>query len=187
MMRSVFRRHSEVAGVRLFGSRAKGTHTSRSDVDLALFGTISPLRAQAVASELDDLPLPYKFDVQVFEGIQADALKDHIRRVGIPLYPNIDPQLQEAEGGDSAEAIEACFRDILTECTDTFSTLREASPERLRALVTLALQEANGSYKEVARLFHVSTAEYRRFMDLLRRKGCVIDFRPFRKMPVPVS
>src|SRR5438105_12081008 len=87
IMRSVFRRHSEAVEVRLFGSRAKGTYTSRSDVDLALFGTITLLQAQAIASELDDLPLAYKYDVQVFEAIKTDTLRDHIRRVGVSLYP----------------------------------------------------------------------------------------------------
>jgi len=32
MLRAVFRRHPEIASATLFGSRAKGTHTERSDV-----------------------------------------------------------------------------------------------------------------------------------------------------------
>ena len=122
----------------------------------------------------------------MFEEIQVGALRDHIRRHGIPLYPDVDPRLESGDGEDSAEDIEACFREILTGRKDMFSTLREVSRETLRALITLALKEANGSYKDVACRFHVSAGEYSRFMDLLRRKGCNIDFRPFRKMPVQV-
>jgi predicted nucleotidyltransferase len=33
---SVFRRHPEISQVKIFGSRAKGTHQRSSDVDLAV-------------------------------------------------------------------------------------------------------------------------------------------------------
>lgn len=187
MMRSVFRHHPEVTEVRLFGSRAKGAHTSRSDIDLALFGHVTPLQGQAIASELDDLPLPYKYDIQVFEYIKTDALRDHIKRVAIALYPDIAPQLRPAEEACSAEDIEACFQDLIEGHKNPWPALRDVSPDELRALITLALRETNGSYDEVARLFHVGTGEYRRFMDLLRRRGCHIDFRPFRKTPMRAS
>jgi len=84
MITGVFLRHPEVSAVRLFGSRAKGTHTARSDVDLALWG-VDALRAEAVASELDDLPLPYHFDVVPFDLIKQDSLREHIERVGMSL------------------------------------------------------------------------------------------------------
>ena len=57
LLRSVFRRHPEITEVRLFGSRAKGTHSFRSDIDLAIWGNVGRLQAQAIAAELDDLPL----------------------------------------------------------------------------------------------------------------------------------
>ena len=38
LVRSVLRQHPEIECATLFGSRAKGTHTPRSDVDLALAG-----------------------------------------------------------------------------------------------------------------------------------------------------
>ena len=86
LLRSVFRRHSEISAVKIFGSRAKGTHTPRSDVDLALWGELNDLQAEQIAAELDELPLPYRYDVQRFEGVQLDPLRDHIERVGIPIY-----------------------------------------------------------------------------------------------------
>lgn len=87
MITSVFRRHAEIASVRLFGSRAKGTHTPRSDVDLAVWGDVDTIRAEAIAAELDELPLPYRFEVKAFAQIELPALREHIDRVGIPLYP----------------------------------------------------------------------------------------------------
>ncbi len=87
LIAQVFRRHPEVLSVRLFGSRAKGTHTPRSDVDLAIWGEVDGLAAEAIAAELDELPLPYHFDVKPFESIKLEALREHIQRVGLPVYP----------------------------------------------------------------------------------------------------
>ena len=87
MVRSVFRLHPEVTTATLFGSRAKGTHSDRSDVDLVVAGAVEPLRAEAIASELDELPLPYRFEVQSLDYIQHRPLLEHIKRVGILIYP----------------------------------------------------------------------------------------------------
>jgi len=82
----VFRHHPEIASVVLFGSRAKGTSQDHSDVDLAIEGDVTPLQAEAIAGELDDLTLPYRFDVQPLARIRHQPLRDHINRVGICLY-----------------------------------------------------------------------------------------------------
>jgi predicted nucleotidyltransferase len=87
MVRAVFRQHPEVQSATLFGSRAKGTHSDRSDVDLVVAGDVEPLRAEAIASELDELPLPYRFEVQPLEHIHYRPLLEHIKRVGIRIYP----------------------------------------------------------------------------------------------------
>ncbi len=87
LVRSVFRFHPEVTSATLFGSRAKGTHSDRSDVDLVLTGDVEPIRAEAIASELDELPLPYRFDVQPLAHIHHQPLIEHIKRVGIQIYP----------------------------------------------------------------------------------------------------
>lgn len=87
MVRQVFQQHPEVISATLFGSRAKGTHSERSDVDLAVTGDIEPLRAEAIAAELDELPLPYQFDVLPLNYVHDQPLLDHIERVGIVIYP----------------------------------------------------------------------------------------------------
>ena len=87
MVRSVFQLHPEVESATLFGSRAKGTHNDRSDVDLVVAGDIEPLRAESIASELDELPLPYRFEVQPLAHIHYLPLLEHIKRVGIRIYP----------------------------------------------------------------------------------------------------
>jgi predicted nucleotidyltransferase len=101
LVRRVFRRHPEISSVRIFGSRAKGTHTPRSDVDLALWGDVDPLRAEAIAAELDELPLPYRFDVQAFESIRFQPLREHIERVGVVVYE----KTPSADQGADARAL----------------------------------------------------------------------------------
>ena len=63
LVRSVLARHPEVGEARLFGSRALMRHRPESDVDLALYGAVDEALANRIAGELDELPLPYTFDV----------------------------------------------------------------------------------------------------------------------------
>lgn len=86
LVRDVFRRHPAVSAAILFGSRAKGTHAACSDVDLAVVGDVTPLEAEAIAGELEELPLPYRFDVQPLARISHPPLREHIDRVGICIY-----------------------------------------------------------------------------------------------------
>lgn len=85
MIRGVLRRHQGIGKAVLFGSRAKGTASPASDVDIALLGVDDPLLAEAVASELEELPLPYRFDVKALEAIRYAPLREHIDRVGIEI------------------------------------------------------------------------------------------------------
>ena len=91
LMRAVFSHSPRVAEVVLYGSRAKGTFRPESDVDLALIGVDDDLQAEAVAEELDELPLPYRFDVKALETIKHEPLRDHIARVGLSLYRRAMP------------------------------------------------------------------------------------------------
>ena len=90
---SVLRRHPQIAKAVLYGSRAKGTQRPESDIDLTLFGDVDPMGAERVASELEELPLPYRFDVSSYAAIRSEALLDHIHRVGVVVYES-DPVLE---------------------------------------------------------------------------------------------
>jgi len=65
-----------------FCSRAKGSHTPASDINLVLWG-VDALKAESIASELDELTLPYHFDVKSFESIRQDSHRDYVQRKGI--------------------------------------------------------------------------------------------------------
>ncbi len=70
----------------LFGSRAMGNFRTGSDIDLAVIGLETNLKVQQIADELDELPLPYKFDVKAMDQVKYQPLRDHIQRAGIILY-----------------------------------------------------------------------------------------------------
>ena len=97
LLRRVFRRHPEIKVVKLFGSRAKGTHSPCSDIDLALWGEVDALRAATIAAELDDLPLPYQYDVKPFHLIKLRPLREHIERVGVTVYPDEKSEVSHRE------------------------------------------------------------------------------------------
>lgn len=70
----------------LFGSRAKGTFSRGSDVDLAVKGC-SETEVIAVSATLnEEVPLPYFFDVVACERISSPDLLEHIHRVGVIIY-----------------------------------------------------------------------------------------------------
>ncbi len=85
-IRSVFAAHPEIQEIILFGSRAKGTFRPESDIDLAVRGIADTRAVEALASELDELPLPFLFDVKSLDAIENRALREHIERVGKSIY-----------------------------------------------------------------------------------------------------
>ena len=88
LIRGVFRRHSEVCEVKIFGSRATGHFEKKSDVDLVLWGALDQALVARIMGELDELPLPYTFDVKAYESIKHEPLKRHIDEFGKTLYCN---------------------------------------------------------------------------------------------------
>jgi predicted nucleotidyltransferase len=85
-LRSVFARHPKIEEVVLFGSRAKGNYRPESDIDLAVRGIADEHEVEALANELDELPLPFLFDVKSLDAIRNPALLEHVRRVGKAIY-----------------------------------------------------------------------------------------------------
>lgn len=83
----VFASHKEIDEVILYGSRAKGTQKPYSDIDITILGdNLNLSLLQKIEIELDDLFLPYKFDVSLYSSIDNTDLVEHINRVGQTLY-----------------------------------------------------------------------------------------------------
>lgn len=89
-MQQVFAQFSNLEQVIVFGSRAKGNYKEGSDIDLALKGHAIDLSTlQSLEIRLDELLLPYKIDMVIYNTISNDALKEHIDRVGMVFYTKI--------------------------------------------------------------------------------------------------
>ena len=83
----VFTQYLEIDEVILYGSRAKGNYKKGSDIDLALVGqNITIYDLQNILLGLDDLYLPYEFDLVIFKNIKNEELVGHINRCGITIY-----------------------------------------------------------------------------------------------------
>ena len=84
---TVFSQYPNIQKVLLYGSRAKGNYRNGSDIDLTLIGeNISYGQLSKIDIQIDDLLLPYCFDISIFKDIENLDLIDHINRVGLIFY-----------------------------------------------------------------------------------------------------
>jgi len=84
---AVLARHPEVERAILYGSRAKGNFKPGSDIDLTLTdGGLDDRVLGQIDEELDELLLPYQFDLSIFARLTQADLLDHIQRVGVVFY-----------------------------------------------------------------------------------------------------
>ncbi|MCP5556687.1 MAG: nucleotidyltransferase domain-containing protein [Verrucomicrobiaceae bacterium] len=74
--------HPKIDRAVLFGSRAMGTFTPTSDIDIALYGDLT-LRDQAkIADELEQLSIPYTVDLVRMKTVTSPELLAHIKEHG---------------------------------------------------------------------------------------------------------
>ena len=84
---SVFAKYPQVEQVIIYGSRAKGNYKKGSDIDLSLKGkNIDLSLMQTIGLEIDDLLLPYTFDISIYDQISNRDVIAHIERVGLEFY-----------------------------------------------------------------------------------------------------
>ena len=84
---NLLRANGRVERAVLFGSRAMRTFTRGSDVDIALFGESLTNSDQArLAAAMDELTVPQRVDLLLYDSIEDGALRKHIQRDGIELY-----------------------------------------------------------------------------------------------------
>jgi predicted nucleotidyltransferase len=71
----------------IFGSRAKGNYKNGSDIDIALFGKYLDIQdIYNIHLLIEELFLPYTFDIVIFDNIKNEELKEHIKIVGKTIY-----------------------------------------------------------------------------------------------------
>lgn len=86
----IFSTYPEISKAILYGSRAKGNYKPGSDIDLTLIGdNINHHQLLEILNKIDDLLLPYFFDLSIFSSLDKPNLIEHIERVGITFYERV--------------------------------------------------------------------------------------------------
>lgn len=86
-LKKIFQVYEEVNEVVLYGSRAKGTHHERSDINLVIRNSkMSRQTLGKLKLEIDDSDVPYLVDLQMEENIKNQKLLEHIQSVEKDFY-----------------------------------------------------------------------------------------------------
>lgn len=86
-LQKVFKSHSNIDEVIIFGSRAKGNYSEGSDIDLAIKGdNISFNQLMDIHVQIEELELLYKVDLVDYNKYAASPVAAHIDRVGKVFY-----------------------------------------------------------------------------------------------------
>lgn len=79
----VLSEYPEIQRTLVYGSRAKGNFRQGSDIDLVLDApALTTTKLLKIENQIDDLMLPYKFDISLLHQIENPSLLEHIQRVG---------------------------------------------------------------------------------------------------------
>lgn len=84
-----FSKYPEIEQVKIYGSRAMGNYERGSDIDLVFYAKTDKDLTGQLLTGLDELPIPYLFDVTNYYKISHVTLKEHIDRVGKLIYSSI--------------------------------------------------------------------------------------------------
>ena len=85
MIIGVCRQHSANCAI-LFGSRAKGTSTERSDIDIAVTGVED---FSVMQEDLEALPTLFKVDLVNLDTCRNQALLEDIKQYGKKIYEQV--------------------------------------------------------------------------------------------------
>ena len=86
-IKEVFSSFDEIDKVILYGSRAKGNYKIGSDIDLTLYGKNLKLQIiYKIQDKLDELYVPYKFDLSIYAHLDNLELKESIDNSGVVFY-----------------------------------------------------------------------------------------------------
>ena len=76
-----------ISKITLFGSRARGGNTAKSDVDIAVYGCKDFARFSLDVE--DEVWTLLKFDIVDMDGNVSEKLRDEIQRDGVVIYEKI--------------------------------------------------------------------------------------------------
>ena len=86
-IRDAFASYPQIEEAIIYGSRAMNNFKNGSDIDITLKGSeLNHSMINKISRELDDLLLPYSFDISIFKQINNPELVEHMKRVGVVFY-----------------------------------------------------------------------------------------------------
>lgn len=86
----VFIKYPEIEKVLIYGSRAKGNFRNGSDIDLTFIGDrLTQSILFQIEEDIDDLLLPYSFDLSILKNITNSDFIAHVNRVGLVFYEHV--------------------------------------------------------------------------------------------------
>ncbi|MGB7484842.1 MAG: nucleotidyltransferase domain-containing protein [Phormidesmis sp.] len=95
---SVLKQHLEIESAVFYGSRAKGNFRLGSDIDLTLTGENLTYRILTnIETDIDDLLLPYLFDLSILRQIENPNVVEHIHRFGLSFYEREADDIEAAQ------------------------------------------------------------------------------------------
>ncbi|MDH8702202.1 putative nucleotidyltransferase [Dysgonomonadaceae bacterium PH5-43] len=95
-IQKVFSQYPQIEQAIIYGSRAMGNYKPASDIDIAFVGeNLSLDIISKIEWDLDDLLLPYTFDLSVYNKITNPDVQNHINRVGKIFYNKSQYELFE--------------------------------------------------------------------------------------------
>jgi two-component system NtrC family response regulator len=139
----------------------------------ALVGYSWPGNVRQVENVVERLVVTGKRDV-----IHIDDLSPEIRTPG---QFNLRPRRERRR-----TVADDLFKKLIEDGESFWNTVyplymnREITRSNVRDLVHKGLEEARGNYKIVLRLFNMESADYKRFLNFLRKHDCQLPFKEYR-------
>lgn len=84
-IKGVFKNFPLIGEVVLYGSRALGAQKPGSDIDIALKGNLTFSILLRIENQLEELNLPYYFDILLYKDLKEKDLIQHIDQYGQSL------------------------------------------------------------------------------------------------------
>jgi transcriptional regulator with GAF, ATPase, and Fis domain len=153
---------------------------------------VPPLR-----DRIDDVPLLVEAILNGRKQISSDALA----RLQLYDFPGnvreLENIVESAIYTTPAETIEECHIVLTANAAGGIDDVihvenfwesvarpyanRQITRTCVENVVRRGLQQVNGSYTQLIRLFNLPDSDYKRFMDFLRRHRCNVDYRQYRQ------
>ena len=108
---------------------------------------------------------------------------------------DLPPEIRVQRGGSASSRSASVARPSPTTCTSGCATIasrsgprsiplymaREITRQNVRDVIRKGLEEAKGNYKIVCKLFNIESADYKKFLNFLRKHDCQLPFKEFRQ------